>query len=67
MFGYMAYDYLSSVPLEPYSYQDEARQSIALRAALDRDDRLNPEERRAKTDAILDCEYGPGFLLRAHP
>jgi hypothetical protein len=38
-----------------------------IRIARDRDGRFNREEQKVYNDTLIELEYGPGFLLRAHP
>jgi hypothetical protein len=53
-----------------YPYYSELRsyeQELLMKAAADRDNRLNKEEQRVQYDTLMDLEWGVGFLGRAHP
>jgi hypothetical protein len=53
----------------PTGYDNKSPENVAyrLRTALDRDDRLNVDEKRVYEDTKCELEFGPGFLRRAHP
>lgn len=38
-----------------------------LRTAIERDNRLNTEEKRVYHDTLIELEFGEGFFRRAHP
>lgn len=51
------------------SYDDLDPRNVAWvrERAIDRDCRLTKEEADAKTEAEMECEFGPRWWLRAHP
>lgn len=57
--------WLNSTP--GYADRSETNQTFRLRAALDRDSRLNAAERQVYEDTECELIYGPGFFRRAHP
>ena len=61
------YPFGGAIPSTGYDNLDPANVAYKLKIALDRDDRLNNEEKRAYEDTALLLEYGPNFLRRAHP
>lgn len=56
-------------PAPSTGYDNPSPDNVAyrLRVALDRDDRLNHEEERARKDVEMEREFGPKWWLRAHP
>ena len=65
--SYYAPGGLGAIPSTDYDNNSPANVAYRLRVAIDRDDRLNAEERRVYTDTACELEFGPGFLRRAHP
>lgn len=59
--------YYAPIPSTGYDNDSPSNVAYRLRVALDRDDRLNFEERQIYTDTASELEFGPGFLRRAHP
>lgn len=57
----------SPPPSSGYDNPDPTNVAYRLRVALDRDERLNPEEAAAKHDVEMEIEFGPRWWLRAHP
>lgn len=50
-----------------YADPDPRNISWIMGQALDRDCRLTGAEVKAKEEALLECEFGPKWWLRAHP
>lgn len=50
-------------------YDNASAQNVAYRlnVAIDRDSRLNNEEREEYDRTLAEMEFGPGFFRRAHP
>lgn len=59
--------FLAAPPSTGYDNQSPENVAYRLKVALDRDDRLNGEEKRVYEDTQCELEFGPGFLRRAHP
>lgn len=55
------------VPSTGYDNPQPTNRALKLKVALDRDDRLNNEERRVYEDTLVELEFGAGFFRRAHP
>lgn len=61
------YPFGGNVPSTGYDNPAPSNVAYRTRVALDREDRLNNEEKRVYEDTILMLEYGPNFFRRAHP
>lgn len=65
MFGFLR-DYGIDAMVN-YNDLDSRNTSWIMGRALDRESRLNADELKAKEEALLECEFGPKWWLRAHP
>jgi hypothetical protein len=59
--------YGGAIPSTGYDNGSDANREFRARIALERDERLNTEERKVYDDALIELEFGKGFFLRAHP
>ena len=50
-----------------YDNVSDVNRKYRWNVALDRDNRLNKEERAEYDRTLVELEYGPGFFRRAHP
>jgi len=65
--SYYAPGGLGAIPSSGYDNKSPENVAYRLKVAIDRDNRLNGEERRIYDDTVCELEFGPGFLRRAHP
>lgn len=59
--------YGGSIPSTGYDNPSPENRAYRLKVAMDREERLNNEEKRVYEDTVLILEYGPNFFRRAHP
>lgn len=67
--GEVMFGYAVTSPSPLYTYDNPSSEVIkhTMRLAAERDSRLNSEEKQVYDYTRIELEFGPGFLLRAHP
>lgn len=63
----MSYAFGGMIPSTGYDNPAPENVAYRLKVALDRDNRLNTDEKRIYDDGLVEHEFGSGFFRRAHP